>query len=155
MDKTRILNAVLHELKTDLERQKAANETASDSATNSESRAESKWDTGGLEASYLARGYARQFEEMVNHLDELRRFDPEEFNGQSVGLGALVDCELDEYVSTFYLLPCCGGMELEFDGKEITIITPESPIGGALMRKTPGDNYALPNGRTGKVIKVL
>lgn len=68
MNKPLVLNAVISRLQGNLELLKAANMQAKENATDSESRAETKWDTGGLEASYLARGYARRFEDWSSNL---------------------------------------------------------------------------------------
>lgn len=152
--KETVLKTVLNNLKVALNRQQAANETATEGATDSESRAETKWDTSGLEASYLARGYAKQFEEMANQYDMLKSFQLEDFTDRPIGQGALVKCDFEGYVSWFFLLPCCGGMEMELDGEEITVITPESPVGRELLRKRSGSSYMLANGRSGKVLDV-
>ena len=58
MDKFSVINKIIDELKVQLEVAKGASTEAASYATNAESRAESKWDTQGLEASYLAAGQA-------------------------------------------------------------------------------------------------
>ena len=60
LDKTQIITGLLEVMESNLRRQFNANKNASDGAINAESRAETKWDTCGLEASYLARGHALQ-----------------------------------------------------------------------------------------------
>ena len=155
MDKKHILEHVMKDLNHSLSRKKTANELASAGATDSESRAETKWDTSGLESSYLARGYAKQFEEMANQYDQLRSFQLKELSGQPIALGSLVKCDLEGFSSWFFLLPCCGGMELQIAGEEVTVITPESPLGRELSNKNTGEAYVLPNGRSGSILQVL
>lgn len=142
-------------LKKRLERQKAANQGAKQTATDSESRAETKWDTSGLEASYLARGYAQQFEETAKQVETLHDFKLPDLSESAVDLGALVLCELDGFQDWMFLLPYCGGMELDIDGVEVTIITPESPLGQQLLIKTSGSTYRTPNGIEGRIIKIV
>lgn len=154
MNKTTINQALLSELENDLRRLQAANKDASAGATSSEARAETKWDTCGLEASYLARGHAQQFKALAANVHELRSFIPPSFKKSPVDVGALVEVEQDGETMLFYLLPCGGGVELIVDGREVTVITPESPVGAALLGKCPGDTYSFRTGSTGKVLSV-
>lgn len=154
MKKTTILQALIEELEKDLLRQQAANKDASAGATNSETRAETKWDTCGLEASYLARGHAQQFKALLADLQELRTFTIPVYAGKPVGVGALVEVDLDGMAMLSFLLPCGGGIELNIEGREVNIITPESPIGAALLDKKQGDSFSFRAGSTGKIVLV-
>jgi len=154
MKKTTILEAVLAELENDLHRLQAANEDASAGATSSEARAETKWDTCGLESSYLARGHAMQFEALANQVHELRSFEAPSFKGRPVEPGALIEVKQGGAAMLFFLLPCGGGVEVTVEGHEITVITPESPVGAALLSKEQGDTYSFRAGSTGKILNV-
>ena len=151
MDKRKILKAVQEALAEELRRQLAAQQTAAAGATHVEAKAESKWDTCGLEQSYLARGHAKQFETLARQLEELRSFVPACFSGKPIGTGALVETEMEGETFLFFLLHCGGGTELEVDGREITVITPESPVGAALNGKKQGQGYAFRAGAAGKI----
>jgi hypothetical protein len=155
MIKTELLHLVRERLRGELCRLRAANKQASSGAVDEESRAESKWDTQGLEASYLARGYARQYEELVTQMELLSDFTPESVVEKAIGLGSLVECEMNGFSNWFFLMPCCGGMEVDHDGTEYTMITPESPIGDALTGKSEGAGFQLPSGARGTVLSVL
>ena len=89
MNKPMILKALLAELEEELRRLMAANEQASAGATDSEARAETKWDTCGLESSYLARGHAQQFQALVADVENLRAFAAPDFSGRPIGVGRL------------------------------------------------------------------
>ncbi len=154
MNKAKILKAVLAELEEDLRRQLAAQETAAAGATHGEAKAETKWDTCGLEQSYLARGHAKQFELLANLVEELRAFVPPDFSGKPVGIGALVETEMGGEKVLFMLLKCGGGIEVDVGGREITVITPESPVGAALLDKKQGETYSFRVGMEGTVLKV-
>jgi hypothetical protein len=154
MKKTTINQALLSELENDLRRLQAANKDASEGATSSETRAETKWDTCGLEASYLARGHALQFKALAAAFCELRAFNAPSFKDVPIDVGALVEVEQSGETMLFYLLPCGGGTELTVEGREVTVITPESPVGAALLGKQPGDTYSFRAGMTGNVLKV-
>lgn len=143
MNKSMILKVLLSELEEELRRQLAANEQASAGATHSEARAETKWDTCGLEASYLARGHAQQFQALAADVHNLRSFVAPDYTGRPVGPGALVAVDADGETLLFFLLHCGGGTELNIDGQEVTVITPESPVGSALIEKAEGDTFSF------------
>jgi hypothetical protein len=154
MDKGKILAAVLAELEADLRRQLVANESASAGATHGEARAETKWDTCGLEQSYLARGHAQQFAALAQQTEELRAFSLPSFAEKPIGIGALIETEMAENKMVFFLLKCGGGIEVEIDGQTVSVITPESPVGAALLDKKRGDTYSFRTGTEGKIRQI-
>ena len=154
MDKGRILNAVRSELEEDLRRQLAAQAAAAAGATHAEAKAETKWDTCGLEQSYLARGHAQQFEALAKQVEELRAFSAPDFSGKTVGAGALIKVEMGGERFFFILLNCGGGIEVTVDGHEIIVITPESPVGAALLDKKQDQTYSFRSGEEGKILSI-
>ena len=154
MNKTALLRAIISELENDLRRQQAANKQASAGATDGEARAETKWDTCGLESSYLARGHALQFKALAADLQELRTYMIPVFSGRPIGVGALVDVEQDREKMLFFLLPCAGGTEVQLDGRAVTVITPSSPLGAALIDKKQGETFSFRAGVSGKILSV-
>jgi hypothetical protein len=154
MNKTALLRAVITEIENDLRRQQAANQQASAGATDGEARAETKWDTCGLESSYLARGHALQFKALVADLETLRTFMIPVFSNLPIGVGALIETELDKEKMLCFLLPCAGGIEVNFEGRSVSVITPSSPIGAALMDKKKGGKFSFRAGSTGKILSV-
>lgn len=149
-----ILKALLAELEEDLRRQLAANEQASAGATDSEARAETKWDTCGLEASYLARGHAQQFQALAADVHNLRSFVAPDYIGRSIGPGALVEVDAAGETLVFFLLHCGGGIELMVEDQEVTVITPESPVGSSLVDKSQGDTFSFRAGISWKILRV-
>ena len=154
MNKTELLRAVINEIERDLMRQQNANKQASAGATDSETRAETKWDTCGLESSYIARGHAIQFKALAAALDELRTFMIPSFKNLPIDTGALIEVEIDREKMMCFLLPCAGGTEIKFNGKNISVITSESPIGAALLGKKKNDAFSFRAGMTGKILSV-
>lgn len=154
MNKPMILKALLTELEEELHRLMAANERASAGATASESKAETKWDTCGLEASYLARGHAEQFKTLAAEVHNLRGFVAPDYTDRSIGVGALVEVELGGDAMLFFLLHCGGGIDLVVEGREVTVITPESPVGAALLDKRQDESFSFRAGSSGKILHV-
>ncbi len=149
-----ILKALLAELDEELRRLLAANERASAGATDNETRAETKWDTCGLESSYLARGHAEQFKTRAAEVHNLRGFVAPDYAGRPIGVGALVEVEMGGEAMLFFLLHCGGGIDLVVESREVTVITPESPVGAALLDQQVGDTFSFRVGLSGKILDV-
>lgn len=111
-----------------------------EAATHEESRPENDKDTRAVEAAYLAGAQAdrvRELERTMNALEflPLRSFGP----GDSILSSALVEVDLDGERLHYFIAPQGGGLQASVDGKRILVITPQSPIGVALLGKTAGD----------------
>lgn len=154
MDKSELMKVLLESMEAQLLRHHSANKNASAGATDEESRAETKWDTCGLEASYLARGHALKFKELAAQVDELRSMETRSFEGKSIGVGAFVEVEIDGFQDFFFLMYHGGGIELKIDLGLVTVITPESPVGMVLQGKKAGETYRLPSGLSGRIVSV-
>src|SRR5213075_1980313 len=104
---------------------------ARDEAISEESRAENKYDTHSQEAAYLAEGQARLAAEIEANLAHFAALPLPDFAPtDAIALGALVEVAAGP-VRTWYLLgPRAGGMELQLDGRNILVLTPQSPLGG-------------------------
>ncbi len=138
--KQSLLNEVVNLLEDDLKTLKRAAAETHRASTGDESKQEGKYNTRGLEASYLAEAQANQVRQFEEGLQKLKLLTlTEELD--SVILGALIvvsDTETDED-SQFLLLPTGGGMMLKHEGETLTVITPGSPIEAALLGKSIGD----------------
>jgi len=155
MDKSVFFQCLLAKLREELTHAVAASKDAAEYATNDESRAESQWDTQGLEASYLAAGQASQARQWAEAIDELQseREDLLKPNSE-IALGALFSCDFGNSCEHFFFAGVAGGQMVEMEGKEVTVITAQSPLAGRLRGRRPGDSFRLPNGAQGEVLTV-
>jgi transcription elongation GreA/GreB family factor len=113
-------------------------------ATHESNKAENKYDTRGLEASYLARGQSKQAAELEAAITEYQKLGARKFaDGEAIAVGALVELEHGGESSFYFLGPRAGGTEVIHDRKEILVITPQSPLGEQLMGKKSGDQPPL------------
>jgi len=143
--KSELLELIRTELRTRMERLAKAAMAAHAAATDPGSKAESKYDTRSLEESYLATGQARQVKELAETLQVFESLRPADFSeGDEIGSGALVEVERDAERLFFLLVPASGGLEVFHQGKEITLLSPESPLYRALLGKRPGDTLDAP-----------
>jgi len=145
MDKTRLLAQIVATLEHDLDVLTRAAQSAYEAATAEENIAENKYDTLGLEASYLATGQARRSAEIRKALLTyqqllLRAYDPV----RGVQVSNLVTLEDDDGGQRrLFLGPEAAGLKIgEGDGL-VTVITPRSPLGQQLLGKRVDDEVIL------------
>jgi transcription elongation GreA/GreB family factor len=125
-------------------------------ATHESSKAESKYDTRGLEASYLARGQSRQAAEIEAAIAEFEKLPVKKFGADdAIQLGALVELENGGEKFFYFIGPRAGGTEVWHDKKEILVITPQSPLGEQLLGKKSGDRPQLILGGTKQAAKIV
>ncbi|MEX2581486.1 MAG: hypothetical protein WD342_20690 [Verrucomicrobiales bacterium] len=140
MDKTAIVEDLKRQLQEQYRRAVEALAGARDAATGDDSKAEGKYDTRGLEASYLASGQAEQVEHLARSIATLEDFGFKDYDiDDSVGPGALVEAEAGGEVHFYLLAPVGGGLTCETeDGETVTILGPASPLREMLLGKTSG-----------------
>jgi transcription elongation GreA/GreB family factor len=139
--KSAVVAAILDQLTSEAELYDRAARAAHAEATDEQSKAENKYDTRGLEASYLARGQSRQAAEVGQALVQFRALPLGET--ASVEVGALVQLTAGRDVTWYFLGPRAGGLEVTVEGQEITVITPQSPLGSQLLGRREGDRISL------------
>lgn len=149
MEKSSLIRSIIERLETDLAQATDAALESAESATHEEARAESKYDTRGLETSYLASGQARHALELKEHLEAIRNFTPPSFESASpVALGAIVTTLSSHGRERFFLAPGLGGIELATEQGSLTVITSKSPIGKELIGKRTGDRIQAGGGKS-------
>jgi len=148
MNKRAILNKITAKLAGELEVYFRAAQFSRAEATHESNKAENKYDTRGLEASYLARGQSKQLAELEAAIAEFEKLGVKKFSAtDAIGVGALVELEQGGGRDFYFLGPLAGGTEIEHDRKEILVITPQSPLGEQLAGKKSGDTFSLKLGR--------
>jgi hypothetical protein len=149
MKKSDLLKEIVAALADHLEVLTKAARASHFEATHESSKAESKYDTRGLEAAYLAGGQARAAKEIVDAIKMFESLPLRDFaKGEAIDLTALVDLKMDGTVSTYFIGPKSGGLEVKVRKKEIVVITPQSPLGQNLMGKKAGDKWTAQMGGT-------
>jgi transcription elongation GreA/GreB family factor len=110
--------------------------TAKEGATHSEARPENDKDTRALEQSYVARGQAMRVRDLELALTTTEKMLLRAFaDGDPVALGAVVVTSEEDVETIFMLAPHGGGHTIG----RIKIVTPEAPLGRALLGKHVGD----------------
>ncbi|WP_248796820.1 GreA/GreB family elongation factor [Pseudomonas sp. MWU13-2105] len=145
MGKHAVHQRLLELLEIDLDVLQRAAQTAYETATDEENVAENKYDTLGLEASYLATGQARRMEEIRQALKRCRELVLRPYDEQAgIQLGALLALEAGNGSEQWlFLAPDAAGLKVEAAGRLISVISPRSPLGGALLGKQDGDELTI------------
>jgi transcription elongation GreA/GreB family factor len=144
MNKRALIQKVIAKLNEELAVYFRAAQASRTEATHESSKAENKYDTRGLEASYLARGQSKQAAELETSIEEFEKLGARKFSAsEGISVGALVELETGGEISFYFIGPRAGGTEVMQDKKEILVITPQSPLGAQLMEKKQGDRPQL------------
>lgn len=145
MDKKHVYQLILARLATDLEVATRAAQTAHEAATHEESVAENKYDTLGLEAAYLAAGQSRRVDEIRQALARFQGLVLRDFDeAQGIQISSLVELvDQDERRKWLFLGPDAAGLKVTSAEGEVLVITPRSPLGGALLNHLPGDELQV------------
>jgi transcription elongation GreA/GreB family factor len=142
MKKTPLVGKIIATLRANVVLLEKAARASHAEATHESSRAESKYDTRGLEAAYLAGGQARQVREIMEAIEVYETLEVREFRpGDAVDLTALVELNINGNCADFFIGPKNGGLEIVHGKKEITVLTPQSPLGQTLMGKKAGEGW--------------
>lgn len=145
MHKRQVIDQVRAELQELFQRLKRASDTARHEATDEESRAKSKYDTQGLEASYLAAGQAERAEELAAIISTFNTTPFPPFDAtEPIAEGALVETLFEGEVSWFLLAPCAGGMTVQCEGQEVTVLAPKAPLRKQLVGLKAGARLKQP-----------
>ncbi len=145
--KSHLLEKVIIDVEARLQALVKSAKEAHDAATNEESKAENKYDTRGLEASYLAGAQSRRVMELEESLFYLKKVKPEELEQKSSAeLFTIVQVSDDDgEEKNFFILPVQGGVVVEHAQAKFQIITLSSPIGKAVYKKSIGDEFKFKN----------
>jgi transcription elongation GreA/GreB family factor len=144
VDKRALIANIVAQLRAELELLAKAARAAHSEATHESSKAENKYDTRGLEASYLAAGQSRQALEAAQAIEALQKLPIREFtSADEIDIGAVVEVAGKRERNVYFIAPRAGGTEVLLDGREILVITPQSPLGQQLVGRKKGDKIKL------------
>jgi transcription elongation GreA/GreB family factor len=144
MDKWLLLEAIVGEITSALNNSLAAAEEARATATNKENTAENKYDTLGLEAAYLAHGQSERVLQLEADVAAYVALKGRLKDHTVVGVGTLIQLEQETGESRFLFIgPASGGLVVSVIGITVTVITPGSPLGKALLGAGIDDDVSI------------
>ncbi len=138
--KPKIVQAILEVLRDEFDQRTRASRETRAAGNDAESKAENKYDTLSIEENYLADGLARQAATALAAAKALEKLSLHDFApDEPIDLGALVELEFPDGREHFFLAPAAGGIEVRVHDRTITVITPDSPLGGQLLDRHAGE----------------
>lgn len=152
MNKTLLITKILKHLRFELANCELAATNAHLAATDDQSVAETQYDTLAIESAYLAEGQSRRLVEFKAAIQALEQLS-QQFNLQhttdialtdKITLGSLVQLATEvEHQQWFFIAPSAGGYRTTIDGQHYTVVTPQSPMGNALIGKQIDDDIEV------------
>lgn len=157
MTKDDLLQHIIATLSADLNTLTEAAKAAHSAATHEECSPDNKYDTTALEASYVAQGQANRAAQIRTSLERYRSLSLRPFDAETpIRLGALVTLEgEDGRCRRVFLGPDAGGLTLGEGQDQCVVITPESPLGRALLGRLRDDDITIGHGATRKVLTIV
>lgn len=151
MNKKALIQYITRQISDELTAITQAAKNTYDIATHEDNKPENKYDTRGLEASYLAGAQAKRVADMKEVLAIFENLPIKDFsNNSSIERTALVEVQHNDKVSFVLIMPKGGGQSVVFEGQAVQVITAESPLGQALMGRKVGDEIEV---QTGPVLR--
>jgi len=144
IDKPALLAALVAALRAELATAERAARESAEAANHPEARPENDKDTRKLELSYLAAGQAARARELEAAIALVQALPVgARAPGTPIVAGAVATLDVSGKRQRVVVSPAGGGLKLALDGGPISVVTPQSPLGQALLGKTPGDSFEL------------
>lgn len=154
MNKSSVLRQILTQLRAEFDLQAQAAHHSRDEAISEESRPENQYDMHSQEAAYLAEGQARLAADISESIKRYEALQPQPHaSGAPAAIGTLVALEDSAKRRSWYFLGPRGGMEINVEGQDVLVLSPQAPLGRELLGKNLGNEVKLP-GKTGGVARV-
>lgn len=150
--KADLVAQLIRHFKDELESLRKSADAAAEAATHSENKPENKYDTRGLEASYLAGAQRARSLEILAAIKLLETMAMPAFHeGDSIKATALVELDDGNQTLLYFLMTVGAGYPLTLNesaadalqGRPVTTISLQSPIGQALLEKCVGDRVSV------------
>ena len=156
LDKHALLRALVDRLTQEFDRVKAQALDAAEGATHEDNRAEGDKDMRSTEASYIARGHAQRTAQLEQAIARLSHLEPIDFDDDDeIQATAVVELKHGKQQLTYFLVPVGGGERITIGAHTVQTLTPSSPLGGALMGLTVGDEAEVESPQGLRVYEVV
>jgi transcription elongation GreA/GreB family factor len=154
--KMHLVSLILTDLNRQLEAMNQSAKAAHEAATHEESKSEDSHDTRGLEASYLAGAQMARIESLKKTITAFQFLVLRDFKStEPIELGALVELKSEKKSFYYFLLSFGGGMNISFEGKNIQVISPQSPMGEMLLGQKVGEVFEVEGARLSREYEIV
>ena len=143
INKQDILALIIAKLSADISVCEQAVKIARDTATHKDAMGSSRYETMGLEASYLAQGQGLRLLDLERSLAYFSQLKLSE-NSNAIGLSSLIALRDEQGEEQLLWLGAdAGGLKIYYGSTCITVVTPKSPLGAELIGKVEGDELEV------------
>lgn len=144
-NKAELLKELRALVEADLSVITASQEEAQAGATHEENKAEGDKDMRSTEDSYLARGLAKRVTELRASVAKLTSLALRTFGEDAkISLTALVEAEAEDgEILRYFVAPVGGGIVLNEASAKVSVVTPLSPLGRALIGREVDDDVEI------------
>ncbi len=145
-DKSKIHLLLLSAMQQQLEQIQRAAAAAHHGAVHADAVAKSKYDTHGLELSYLAGSQLQRALRLQSEIKLLKQQEVKLFSDQDViAMGALVELHAGQERRFYWLSNLGSGLHLSWGSETIVVLSCHSPLGQQLLDACVGDEVELPS----------
>lgn len=156
VDKAELVSQIRVALERELAILKESARSAREGATHEDAKPENDKDTRALEAGYLAGAQAGRAAALQKTVAELEFFVLREFReSDPIAVSAFVEADVDGTTQRYFLASAGGGLKIGSGGVPILVVTPEAPLGEALIGKRKGDLFELRAGGRTREVEIL
>lgn len=156
MNKKSLITYITRQIADELAAITQAAKNTYDVATHEDNKPENKYDTRGLEASYLAGAQAKRVADMKEVLAIFENLPIKDFSDSTpIANTALVEVDHNNKVSFVLIMPKGGGQSVVFEGHSVQVITSESPLGRALLHRKVGDSVEIETASSRREYEIL
>lgn len=141
IDKKKILEKLIENLKAELVEVENAAQSARDLATADDLKSEGKYDTRAIEASYLASAQLKRVDEIKTDIQMLE--DIEVVPTTKIQMGSLALIEYNGTQRYYFLTSTSGGTIVTVDGHTILVISVFSPLGNGALGLLAGESFEV------------
>lgn len=145
MNKKALVTIIIRSLEQELSQAISAANEAHAAAVDDQSIAETQYDTLAIEASYLAEGQSRRVQELQTAIRKYQELTLLSFNEDTtISMTAFIQLSQDSHKKHwFFIGPAAGGFRCKLSENQITVITPQSPMGLALIGKCQDEDVDI------------
>lgn len=128
-----LIKLVLKQLDRRLKKEKTAYQQALETSINAASAMQSHHDTTKEEMAKLADAYQEKIQKTKEAIDYFKKLTKTPPAAKRVSASSLVVSQEEDQINHYFIAEHGGGLEVERQGKKILIVSPQSPIGQALV----------------------
>lgn len=139
IEKSAVVRKVREAIAAEMDVLRRSAASAREAATHEQAKPENDKDTRALEASYLAGAQAGRLGALQVADKRLEFLDIRD--KELAEPGALVELTADGKRACYFLADVAGGTKVDVGSVEVVVLTPESPLGAALIGKRAGDSF--------------